>query len=819
MDPITGIISGTPVGVVSLLPYQITGSNQVGANGGTDQFTLFIEVVEKAPSAFYYDSVAVNYIKDVIIAVNHPHFSGSTAYNYTVSPPLPAGLMLDYYNGDISGTPLEALTSTTYTVTVTNGGGSAQIVLTLGVQDSDPGLLTYTDSYMEAICNTPFILNYPQNYGAGTITNYYQIPGPVLPAGVTLDPFSGIISGIATQAMTTTQFQVMGSNNAGATNTSSPANVFLTVKPEKPDFRYDITQASKTHDSVIYTAMEYGIVGNEISLIFNGTTDNIQSVIIDWNINNPLNQVSENYTGNDLLEIPSAGTITLENGTNVIKLFMGQVSVQSPQITSCAQDEYFTNYSILPTGVTIDPATGTVNSDASTLMTTRQKINIGATNITDSTIKEVEIQIDYKYDPLYKPASSKFLKFNPEDPYQDLVMFTKSCILNTPPELCTDGHLIVFKGNFSNEYEIYSDTKIGNLEVPIDPIGTPEEYKFKPAINYAFNTIQVADLNGDGVEDLAVFDDVTSKLFILENYQANSASTRTFKFVKSFSGLSNINKAITKDLDADGKFDIVFSNNSNKINVLSWDDTLNTYKLTTVVFNAVDSSTNMDQSPDDDDGTSYGISGITDFVLIDSDGDGEIYDLVAIDENKNRVCVINGDIDYFFSDSCIYGFSLKGTPISMSDADFNQDGYEDIAVLLDTGRLDIYYGDGENFTGAYEPRDAEPAISKVIFATTPVGTKLQSLDTNDDTYKDIIISEPGKRTYTLEWDIILNDFRMPLLTEIPSMSISAMGFSNFELPGFAWFACNENKKSCGITQFILGTHTIAAPEPDYDDDW
>ena len=138
--------------------------------------------------------------------------------------------------------------------------------------------------------------------------------------------------------------------------------------------------------------------------------------------------------------------------------------------------------------------------------------------------------------------------------------------------------------------------------------------------------------------------------------------------------------------------------------------------------------------------------------------------------------------------------------------------------MLSNGKLHFYLGDGENFSSNYMPRNAEPAVSKVLFSTTPANITLFTQDTNDDTYRDVIIVEPGKRIYTLEWDIILNDFKIPHLTEIPMMNTSSLGYNNYELPGFSWFACNDINKSCGITKFTIGTHPVAVEEED-DDDW
>jgi hypothetical protein len=56
---------------------------------------------------------------------------------YSVSPALPAGLIIDAENGQISGTPTAAAGTTLYTITATNEGGSAKFDLAITVRAVD----------------------------------------------------------------------------------------------------------------------------------------------------------------------------------------------------------------------------------------------------------------------------------------------------------------------------------------------------------------------------------------------------------------------------------------------------------------------------------------------------------------------------------------------------------------------------------------------------------------------------------------------------------------------------------------------------------
>ena len=62
----------------------------------------------------------------------------SIVYAYSISPALPAGLSLDIATGEISGTPTELSTNTTYTITVRNSGGTNTTTITIVVNDEVP---------------------------------------------------------------------------------------------------------------------------------------------------------------------------------------------------------------------------------------------------------------------------------------------------------------------------------------------------------------------------------------------------------------------------------------------------------------------------------------------------------------------------------------------------------------------------------------------------------------------------------------------------------------------------------------------------------
>lgn len=87
--------------------------------------------VPPAPSGLSYPGPQT-YTVGTAIAALSPTVTG-TVTGFTVSPALPAGLVLNATSGQISGTPAAVAATTAYTVTASNAGGSTSYALTITV--------------------------------------------------------------------------------------------------------------------------------------------------------------------------------------------------------------------------------------------------------------------------------------------------------------------------------------------------------------------------------------------------------------------------------------------------------------------------------------------------------------------------------------------------------------------------------------------------------------------------------------------------------------------------------------------------------------
>ena len=210
LDPATGIITGTPTVPKPSALYTVTASN----GAGSTTFAVNITVTHIAPANLAYVS-PVQYTTGTAISANSPTSSGGTIVSYSVAPPLPAGLTLNTTNGAITGTPTSAAAAADYVVTATNPAASttATVNITVNASLQPPSGLSYTTpvSYGTGTAITP---NTP-TVGGGTVATWSI--SAALPAGLTFNTATGVISGTPTTVSGATNYTVTAGNGAGST--------------------------------------------------------------------------------------------------------------------------------------------------------------------------------------------------------------------------------------------------------------------------------------------------------------------------------------------------------------------------------------------------------------------------------------------------------------------------------------------------------------------------------------------------------------------------------------------------------------------------
>nr|WP_315594967.1 kelch repeat-containing protein [uncultured Cupriavidus sp.] len=213
LNPQDCTISGTPTGSTHATVYTITASNAAGST--TTRVEIEVKDVPIAPDGLDYLDRSIIYPINASITPNTPISTGGEITQYSVSPALPAGLVFDSQTGVITGIPTAVTASAVYTVTGANSVDSVQALLTIEVAAVavPPMGLVYVDPLPEYIVGVPITYNEPA-YSGGEVTKFSV--SPALPAGLSLNTQSGVISGTPTAELTQTTFFVTASNSAGS---------------------------------------------------------------------------------------------------------------------------------------------------------------------------------------------------------------------------------------------------------------------------------------------------------------------------------------------------------------------------------------------------------------------------------------------------------------------------------------------------------------------------------------------------------------------------------------------------------------------------
>jgi len=127
------------------------GTGSAGSANGSPLSATF-----NAPEGICADASGNIYVAD---SQNHRIRRMGTGQGYSISPALPAGLVLNGTTGTISGTPTVTAPTTTYTITAHNAAGNATTTVTFAV--TSPSVLSsdrnyiHTTTYLQAFAAPP----------------------------------------------------------------------------------------------------------------------------------------------------------------------------------------------------------------------------------------------------------------------------------------------------------------------------------------------------------------------------------------------------------------------------------------------------------------------------------------------------------------------------------------------------------------------------------------------------------------------------------------------------------------------------------------
>ena len=273
----TGTVSGTPT-TAGAFSYtvKVTDSGTPTAQtattttvSGTIALTATLAIT---PTASATTQVGQSYAQANVAS------GGTPTYHYSLaSGALPAGTMLNTSTGTVSGTPTTA-GAFSYAIKVTDSGTpTAQTATTSTVSGTiAPSTLTITPT---ASATTHVGQNYSQTNTAsgGTVPYHYSLAAGALPAGTTLSPSTGTVSGTPTVASAfsyTIKVTDSGSPTAQTATTTTVSGTIGGVSLDSQHLRQMQVLGSQTAAQISGQAM-VGATGDAIDA---GFSDSVQAV-------------------------------------------------------------------------------------------------------------------------------------------------------------------------------------------------------------------------------------------------------------------------------------------------------------------------------------------------------------------------------------------------------------------------------------------------------------------------------------------------------------------------------------------------------------
>jgi gliding motility-associated-like protein len=239
---------------------------------------------------------------------------------YTISPALPAGLVFDSATGTISGTATVPSPATNYTISGYNDAGTGATTLNITVNN----ILSVT-SYPQApiAVTTGIAFSISPIFTGGPPDSYTS--SPALPAGISLNSATGVISGTPTAASSSANYNIIAHNAAG--NDTLAVNITVNSPPPIPKISY---AGPKTYAiGTAITPLSPSNAGAAVpphtmvsTFAGNGSFGSVNGASLAASFANPVGVVI-NAVGNMFVLDNSSGLVRKISPTGVVSTFAG----------------------------------------------------------------------------------------------------------------------------------------------------------------------------------------------------------------------------------------------------------------------------------------------------------------------------------------------------------------------------------------------------------------------------------------------------------------------------------------------------------------
>jgi hypothetical protein len=354
-DPKTFKLSGTASSHMAKTNYTLTATNIAGTMSKPFSIEISdapsVSMSPKNPIAYSANSNTEKLAVGSQISGFTVSNAGDRIAAWSVFPELPHGLSLDQSTGEVTGTPDSYIeTNELYTFTARNPGGTSNFAYRIQIV-LPPVFAISSTSEQLAIGSSLVGFNL---YSVGGIVDSFSI-SPTLPAWLSFDTATGLLSGIADAVQALITFTITATNEAGTSSKDFSLEVF-----EAPQFT--LTRSS-----------EEAVNGSEISgYLINSTGGRITEYSVSPEL--PTGLTLDTQTG--LIsgapttdQAPVVYTITATNvagsdsHTFSLGVFSSPLMSLSPSSESAIVGQPITSYTLAldssygtPTGFSISPS-------------------------------------------------------------------------------------------------------------------------------------------------------------------------------------------------------------------------------------------------------------------------------------------------------------------------------------------------------------------------------------------------------------------------------------------------------------------------------
>jgi predicted CXXCH cytochrome family protein len=215
----TGRLTGTPADAQTSTGYIVTASDGVDESTAALAIAVGSTAPSLAPLAQTVSAIADKPITSTT-ALTATGFAGTVTYS--ASPKLPKGLVIDSATGVISGIGTQAQAPTPYDITADDGTDVASATVTIDIKPILEPLTQSVDGQIGVPITPSKLVGH--GFTPAAVFEVTTMASP-LPAGLALDPATGIISGTPTTAQVSTTSIISATEGA----LKAEATVNLTI--------------------------------------------------------------------------------------------------------------------------------------------------------------------------------------------------------------------------------------------------------------------------------------------------------------------------------------------------------------------------------------------------------------------------------------------------------------------------------------------------------------------------------------------------------------------------------------------------------------